>query len=575
MTNGKRQRCVLPALTALAALVFLTGIGWGLPSRAVDPYLFGSIRPWTGEEILRLAGDRHWDPTRGADVAVHPIEDRTHIVALNETDRQRAEIVRRYRLYSYQPDEMTTLMSLAGMRPSQGDFDPKLYQYGGLYIYPVGVALKVASKIGFVDLKSDVAYYLDHPEAFGKFYVVARFTVAAWGIAGVLVVFFLTQRLTGGLLAPAMAGLGYVLMPAVVNMAHEAKPHLPGAILMLLTVLAADRYVRSGRRREAILAGALAGAAMGMVVSAILAFSILPVMTLLRIASWRQRIATTLMAGSIGLLVYFATNPYVAINLVRNRAVLQSNLGNSTNMYSASGWTSGLTNAVGLLAEGASPGVLALGVTVVFVMVLRRRIPAGRHGLALMLAVPAGLQLIQFFALASGKPGEYGRFALFLDVVLLVAAITGISQLSHSRGRIVMAALIAGIGFFGGRYLIGFVRDCRPMTSRLVAASGIRGQLEGGVRSIAIWAEPAPYSLPPVDLFRCRLLLLPRDTSVDLGEAPADLMIPRADAMMFPVNVSVDRREQAMIPRRMLAPPAMSWADRRFCILRAGIPGSP
>src|SRR5437016_9518358 len=96
------QRWVLLALTAIAAFVFFTGIGWGLPSRAADPYLFGTLRPWTGEEILRLAGDRAHDPTRGADVALHRIEDRTRIVPLNETDRQRAELVRRYRLFTYQ-----------------------------------------------------------------------------------------------------------------------------------------------------------------------------------------------------------------------------------------------------------------------------------------------------------------------------------------------------------------------------------------------------------------------------------------------------------------------------------------
>ena len=37
---------------------------------------------------------------------------RDHVVWPNETDKQRAEILR-YRLYTYQPDEMVTMMALA------------------------------------------------------------------------------------------------------------------------------------------------------------------------------------------------------------------------------------------------------------------------------------------------------------------------------------------------------------------------------------------------------------------------------------------------------------------------------
>ena len=586
MTDRARQRFVLVALTIIAAAVFFTGIHWGLPSHAADPYLFGTLAPWTGQEILKLAGDRNVDPTRGADVSLHPITDRTQTIWLNETDRQRAEIVRRYRLYTYQPDEASTLMSLAGMNPRAGNFDPKLYQYGGLYIYPVGVALKLGSLLGLIDLKSNVAYYLDHPEAFGRFYVTARLTVALWGIVGVWVVFSLTQRLTQGLIFPTLASLGYVFMPVVVNMSHEAKPHLPGAILMLLTVSMAEIYVRTGRPRWAILAGAVAGAAMGTVVSSLLAFSILPVMVLLRREAGRQGMLLTLQAIGAGIIVYFITNPYVAINLISNRAVLRSNLGNTTNMYHVGGWIGGIQNAVALLAEGASPGVLLGGIIAIAAMVSRSgnskvltalttaTHPANKHTIPLLLAAPAGLQCIQFMALAAGKPGEYGRFAIFLDVTLLMLAMNGLDRLSRAfadRRRVsvlVGMALMGSIGIFGARYLIGFVRDCQPLTSRLLAAQRMRSELESGARSIALWAEPAPYSFPPVDLFQYRLLLVPPDARFSLSNGPADVVTPRTDAPVFPIELTANQRIAATVPPRLFAAPAISWADRSFCILR-------
>lgn len=63
---------VICLLVALA--LFLPGINWGLPSRAVDPFLFGDRPVWSGELIEKLAPPE--DAQRGADVDANPIGDR-------------------------------------------------------------------------------------------------------------------------------------------------------------------------------------------------------------------------------------------------------------------------------------------------------------------------------------------------------------------------------------------------------------------------------------------------------------------------------------------------------------------
>src|SRR3954451_397192 len=157
MTPAGRRLAVL-AIAVFAAIVFVAGINWGLPSRDADRFLFGTRTPWTGEQIMALAGG--WDDAadRGADIAMHPLARRDQPIVVNETDAQRAEIVRRFRLYSCQPDEMITFRSLSRMKPARGDLDPQFYQYGGLWVYPIGVLLKAASVIGLVTLKSDLTY---------------------------------------------------------------------------------------------------------------------------------------------------------------------------------------------------------------------------------------------------------------------------------------------------------------------------------------------------------------------------------------------------------------------------------
>ncbi|NLX22133.1 MAG: hypothetical protein GXY55_10790 [Phycisphaerae bacterium] len=578
MKTQPQTLLVLVLLLAGAAGVFCAGITWGLPSRAVDPFLFGAVTPWDGEKILRLAGDRADDPRLGADVDIDPLASRDQPLVLNATDVQRAAIIRRYRLYSYQPDEMITLMALAGMRPSQGRLDPRLYQYGGLWIYPAGALLKLASLTGEVTVISDLAFYLDYPEEFGKFYVVMRLYTVAWALVGVAAVFWLGRRLGGGCTATAAAGaLCYALMPVVINMAHEAKPHLPGAVLMLLVVIAAVRYVDTGRRGWWLAAAALCGAALGMVLSALPIFVVLPVMSLLRRHRWREVVWRTVAGGCVGAGVYLVTNPYILINLVGNRDVLRSNFGNSLAMYEISRLGAGLLNAASLVAEGTSPLLAVVGTVGAGIFawrVLRRRprdcpepAAAQAHAAGWLLAVPALVVFAQFVALAAGKPAEYGRFAVFPDVALALAAVMAVRHVMCRRA-VQMAALgllvlvTAGPGV---RYLVGFIRDSRPQTSRMRAAHDLRLLQQAGASTLAILAEPAPYNMPPVDLFAWRIVLPPTHEQ-GTGEH-ADVLVRAWGTQPFPATAGDMQRCVRPERTRWWRPGSISWANKPFELL--------
>jgi len=567
------QPVLILALLLLGAGVFATGITWGLPSRDVDEFLFGSTPPWSGEDILRLAGDRPDDPHRGADVDIDPLVDRDRVICLNESDQQRAVIVRRYRLYTYQPDEMITLMSLADMGRS-GSFDPKLYQYGGLWIYPVGALLKLASVGGAITLTPDLTYYLDRPEAFGRFYVVARLYCVAWALVGVWAVYWLTRRLTGGCsISAVLAAACYILLPVVVNMAHEAKPHLPGAVLMLLAVAAAMRYVETGRRRWWIATAVLCGAAFGMVLSALPIFIVLPVMMLLRQQSWSARLRGTVLAILCGVAVYLVTNPYIVINLFINRPVLRSNFGNSLAMYEIARLGEGLIHAAWLVAEGTSPllaGAGVVGAVVCAVRASRRRL-GGEAPLGWLLAAPALLIVLQFVALAAGKPGEYGRFAVLPDIALAVAAAVAIRRyIAQAPLRLILlAGLLGATAFSGYAYLAGFVRDSAPETSRMQAASVLNKYHDRGARTLGVQAEPAPYTLPPVDLFRWRILLLPENHSPETLVRLDVLVRPQGTRPFAVESASGGAAAAPGVGSQWDATPhwdatPISWADKTF-----------
>ncbi len=533
----------LIGILTLAAFLFLTGITWGLPSRAADRYLFGGKPAWSGKRIADLTrADRRWNPRRGADVDIDPLAGRSGPIPLNDTDEKRAAILLRYRLYTSQPDEMITMMALASMKPGERDFDPRLYQYGGLFIYPIGALLRLCSLVGLVHVTADLSYYLDRPEEFAKFYIVARCYVVASGLAGAIAVFGITRRIVAGLAAPpgpdarprvlplpAMAGLSaalfYILMPVVINMAHEAKPHLPGAVLMLYAVLAAMRYVDRPTWRRAAVAGILCGSSFGMVLSSWPVFVVLPLMTLLDRHGWSRRAATAALACGIGGVTYLATNPYILINLFRNRDVLRSNFGNSLAMYEIHRLLDGWLNVFVLMVEGtsllpAASGLFGVGAMIVWAAPGRRGAsgPAdesgGAAGSALwLLLVPAGLIVAQFVAIGAGKPGEYGRFAIFPDVTLAIAAAVLVWRRERYRTsvRLALSALLAlGTATRGDHYLSQFQADAQGRGSRAQCAARlaeIRGRL--GPLSVALYAEPAPYCMPPLDVIENRLYLLP------------------------------------------------------------------
>ncbi len=489
----------LPLIAVLLVyVVFATaGINWGLPSRDVDRYLFGGDEPWTGQRIHELANAARRDSdARGADVDADPLDKTRYPVPLNDTDQKAAAIYLRYRLFTHQPDEMITMMALSRMRPGEFDFDPGLYQYGGVFIYPVGAVIKLCGVVGLIDARSDLVYYLDHPAEFGKFYIAARAYVAAWGLIGVLAVYSIARRLKDhatGLVAALLCAV----LPVVVCMSHEAKPHLPGAVLMLVAVLLAMRYIDRDKRRDLWLLCVACGAALGMVLSSLPVLVLIPFVEWLRVQRDRAGLGSAVgraAAGAgIALAVYLVTNPYVPINLVANQDVLRSNFGNSLAMYEVSRIGEGLARMIELTAEGASWLVLVFGCIGAGLLIKQRRVGA------LPLAVVGGLIFVQFVLLGAGKPAEYGRFGVFTNVALAVATacvLTHPWSRARGLGRAIPAVLTAlWVGWLGYQYLGNFVADASRDNSRVQAAATLAGQGS----PVALLAEPAPYSCPPLD----------------------------------------------------------------------------
>lgn len=561
---------LLILLLLIGLAVFVTGIRWGLPSHAADPFLFGDHPRWSGRKIMNLAGG--WNPASslGADVETNPtLPSATTLTPLNTTDAERARIIRRYRLYSYQPDEWLTLRALSQIKAHHGD--PRVYQYGGLWVYPIGLFLKLASYTGYIILHPDPAFYIDHPSLFGRFYVIARAYSVFWGLAGIVAIWTLL-RLLGVRSGMAFAGgLCFLLMPVVVNSAHEAKPHLGGLALLLWMIAAAVMYTRTGHKRWWWGAAILAGAAAAMVLSSVLGWVALLVMLAVRPASWKNRLGGMAAALAVALLVYLLLNPFVAINLIRNPAILRSNLGNSSAMYPLTHVFAGLWNTISLIGEGTGRVLAVIGLVGAAALALVYAKRGTQRGAYLLIAVPALLVAVVMAAVGAGKPAEFGRFALLTDAALLLGAFVAADRFLKSRFERIIGPLllIIATGFFGLIYLRGFWRDSSTHPSRLIQAATLQKLLSQGCTTLAMPREPAPYCLPPVNVFQWHLYLLPSSGAIRSDEIRPDVIARPVDRPVHTFGLGTLLYEQVRdpAPHEPFASP-ISWADKPMEILR-------
>lgn len=577
---ARRTSLIAYSIAAIVWLALLAPLAWwGLPSKANDDLLFGGEKAWSAERFAAAAAlEQRSERVGGADTDLNPLGPITAPTELTSSDAKRAEILRRYRLFSRQPDEMITFMALQRMKPRQLDFDPRQYQYGGAYIYLVGAAAGACSLFDLTTITSDIGLYLQNPEAFARFYLVSRF-ISLLFAAGLLVAAArLAERLSGRLAGWA-ALLLLATSPVLLSGALEAKPHVPSACLLAWAMLASLRCVESARWRDVLPLGALAGLSFGFVLTGLAAALLWPGL-LWRWRTDRSALTRLLAAGGIALAAYLATNPYVPYNLLMNRAALQSNLGNSTAMYSVARLSEGAARVGVLMVEACGAGVCALGLAGFSFLIFRDRGPLLR-----VAALPAVGMFALCVLIGAGKPAEFARFLLLPTLWLCIGAGTMIggpaTRFAYAlrgtgtatphivrvwRGlRAVVGLTICIVLASGPAYLASFQRDAGEKNESRRLAGEFLAKSAAPADAIAVIQEPAPYSIPPLDFTHRRIVLLPprEPTPLD-GRALPPWLVLTADDDDAVANLWW-RREYELV--RRVPPPdvplsPITWADK-------------
>ncbi len=185
----------------------------------------------------------------------------------------------------YHIDE-TRIMDRVMVMVTTGDLNPHFFNYPSFLFYFISALVLAYYALHFVPFALGNLFEgrIPSPSAFREafqandatLYLLARTSIAVFGILTVVLVYFLAKRLRFSKNAALFSALGVALMPLHVIESHYIKQEVPMTFFMLLAFFLAVRGEDSSRRRASTFAALAAGAAASVKYNGILALTVLP-----------------------------------------------------------------------------------------------------------------------------------------------------------------------------------------------------------------------------------------------------------------------------------------------------------
>lgn len=498
------MRAGLAAL-GLAIATGLCGIKWGLPGpqrwRALPPSMRtpaaarGMAEAWRAlyDEIERSHRDM-----KSEEPVTYLQGVETIAAGWTTSPAKLLNSCRSYLLQSEHPDEKKAFIILSRMRPWRLEFKPLYVQYGGGFIYPLGAWLAAAAELGLATLSPDPAYYLEHPAAMGRLYLLGRLFMLLFHAGAVGLVFSLAFRM-GGWRAGIIGATLYALCPTVIENTHLIKPH---AYATFWTLAAFDAFLSASRTGSLVRWGGC-GVFAGIAAGSNLALS--PLVALPLLALRRRECAgarrSALAGVALGGVVVAALNPYLIM--------APGSFAWEMTVYAA--YHFGATpHALLALARSA---VHLLGPAFCAAGIIGGVVAFARGGERRLLSVAAAL-LFGAIWLRLASMTDAGALRLYLPILGMAAVLTGdfLSSLKPKPvAALVLAIVFADAGFRGTLSLARLAEGAGPHSTRARAADWIDRNIPAGA-SVGLLRYPAPSSAPPFRLDRYKLVLFEAKT---------------------------------------------------------------
>ena len=506
-------------LVVLSLFLNIWGINWGVPDDERISLVFGSREIISGiSGIMKESRDdirsqlesplqeqKYEEKSIGLDM-----KGKTVHIPRSQLDGARSFLIR-----SYGGDEQRPLVSLSGMKPGKLDLNPRMYFYGGFYLYGLGAFLKMLSVFKLVTVQSNSAYYFINPSEMGKIFIAARAYSAIFASLAVYLMYMigalLFNRKTG-----LIAALFFCLTPGVVLWSHYLSPFAFTLFWLNLSLYFCAQIYKTGRFRYYILSGVFAGLASGALIHYGYVLLGVPLAHFLRSVKEGNGILLSLkkifskkilISLCLFLACFLAVNPYYVISLKTMIAEFRHAKQWWRSEYSPRNWAYHFVKVLPyqfgwLIWIAAAAGLV---------------FAAARHTAEdiffLALTVPLYIYI-------SSSTTYYAHYGLPLVPFMLMPAAAMLGREGGFPGkRIAFSAFIAAIALYTFALDVSYDRIFAGVNIRTQAGRWIDKEIPKG-SSVGMLETPSPWRTPPINPFRYRIVVTARDSKILEKERP-------------------------------------------------------
>ncbi|MBN1823317.1 MAG: glycosyltransferase family 39 protein [Endomicrobiales bacterium] len=558
MSKKKYVEAVSVALIALAAAVISgTGAGWGLPSaerisllscqeHAVDSF-FDTMKRTRDNIYEHSEGGSPVGRLRdGSKPYMTPVLKSMGITSggnifFDGGERTLANFMRPYYLRSTHTDEQMTLVSLSSMKPGKLDLNPRMFAYGGAYIYGMGAVFGAAHLTGAIKLQRDIRYYFKNPGQMGKIFELGR-RVNAAAVAVIIVLVYLIVKNSYSLRAAYLAASAVALYPGLVFQAHIMKPYVISLMFFLACVYFSLLMVTRAPKTKYF---ALAGAFGALSASSIVIYSTVLVAPFISYILTRKKdgyaseknLAVAFLAAG---LLFVVTNPYWILKFTD----LVSEMKGSRGVYASGLSFSGISK---ILFEN-TPNIMT---PAVFVMSALGILYAGlkREKADLVMLGVSLTSGAAFVYLLQGSPDtmHLSRFFLPAHVLAIMLAARFIDGIFAKKALFLAlsAAFLVQPVNNDAVLMKKYAVECSPHSTRTLSAEWINVNIKQGA-VIGLAAMPEPAFVPPFRFADYRIALIRNPLSEDMKKV--EYIVTRGDGTST-IDPEVIKGEYGLIKR--------------------------
>jgi len=225
---------------------------------------------------------------------------------------------------SYHPDEQNITYSLRNMNPRDFDFNPRFFGNPTFFTYQVGGLALASSALGVLPREMSKDYWLSHPEAVRRFYVLGRALSFVYACLAVLLIYILTKRITSSNRAAFIAAAVFVSLPVTAVHSHYMTVNASAVFWSLLAILYCVKICDRPSWPNYVLAALFAGLAVSTKMNNLF----LPIAILVAHLSaegqtppWRRLFQSRIWAAAaVFSAAFFAGSPYYLLSYRSVRA---------------------------------------------------------------------------------------------------------------------------------------------------------------------------------------------------------------------------------------------------------------